>query len=341
MSSPRLSGSKGALEPMPRSCSYISIYRITESLQLLVKLDGAWSASHWFWRAIVLRRSPVLALLLLLITPATFPSGAPTAESPAFTTVPELRSGFDLLYEQKFGEAREAFATWESGHPTEPFGEAAIAASYLFEELYRENVLTSEFFLDEKRFLRGIDGQPDAERMQHFSEAVSRTRQLARSRQKIDPNDGEALFALTLAAGMESDASTILEKKHLEGLKHIKEANKYGKELLARHPDADDAYVALGIANYIIGSLNSGTRFALWFDGVHGDKKLGMEQVAKASENGRYLQPFAKIMLALAARREKQPALATKLLGELKEQYPGSALFAAEYAKAVAVRSGD
>jgi len=314
---------------------------MTESLHILRKLDGAGSASHLFWGSIVPRRSPVLALMLVLMTPATIRSAAPSAESPAFTTVPELRAGFDLLYEQKFGEARETFATWESGHPEEPFGEAAIAASYLFEELYRENALTSEFFLDERRFLRGIDGRPDAERMQYFREAVARTRQLARSRQKTDPNDGEALFALTLAAGMESDASMILEKKHLEGLKRMKEANKYGKELLALHPDANDAYVALGIANYIIGSLNSGARFALWFDGVHGDRKLGMEQVAKASANGRYLQPFAKIMLALAARREKQSVLATKLLGELKEQYPGSALFASEYAKAVAVRSGD
>jgi hypothetical protein len=289
----------------------------------------------------LLRRLHLLPLLSLLIAPASFAQGTATAESPAFTLVPELQAGFDLLYQQKFGEAREAFASWEGRHPEEPFGEAAVAASYLFEELYRQGVLTSEFFLDDKRFLHGIDGQPDAERMKHFREAVARIRQLAASRQKSNPNDGDALFALTLAAGMESDASTILEKKHLEGLRRMKEANKYGKQLLTQHPDATDAYVALGIANYIIGSLNGGARFALWFDGVHGDKKLGMEQVAKTSENGRYLQPFAKIMLALAARREKQPALATKLLRELTEQYPGSALFAAEYAKAASAHSGD
>jgi len=46
----------------------------------------------------------------------------------------------------------------------------------------------------------------------------------------------------------------------------------------------------------------------LWFDGIHGNKKLGMEQVAKTAENGRYLRPFAKILLALAACREKQVA---------------------------------
>jgi hypothetical protein len=59
-----------------------------------------------------------------------------------------------------------------------------------------------------------------------------------------------------------------------------------------------------------------------------------MEQLAKTAENGLYLKPFANIVLALAARREKQDALAQKLLRELTERYPGSELFASEYAKA-------
>ena len=62
-----------------------------------------------------------------------------------------------------------------------------------------------------------------------------------------------------------------------------------------------------------------------------------MEEVARTAENGRHLRPFAKIILALAARREKQDALAEKLLRELGEQYPDNELFelfASEYAKA-------
>jgi uncharacterized Zn-binding protein involved in type VI secretion len=117
--------------------------------------------------------------------------------------------------------------------------------------------------------------------MSHFGEALTRARELAKARQKTNPNDGEALFALTLAAGMESDAESILQKKHMDGLKRMKEANKYADRLLAQDPDATDAYIALGIANYIIGSQSSGARFALWFDGVHGNRQLGMEQVAK------------------------------------------------------------
>jgi len=211
----------------------------------------------------------------------------------------------------------------------------AIAASYLFEELYRQGVLSSDFFLNEKRFLHGIEGKPDPERMNSFQDALDRTRKLAKERLAKDKRDPEAIFALTLAAGMESNSDMMLKKKHIDSLKRLKEGNEYAKELLAQEPDANDAYVALGSANYIIGSLSGGTRFFLMFGGIHGDKKLGMQQLGKAIDGGRYLQPFAKILLALAARREKQNSMAQKLLLELSQEFPESPLYAAEYAKAM------
>ena len=255
--------------------------------------------------------------------------------APAFTAIPELTSGFQLLYAQQFPEAREKFMTWESEHPEEPFGEVTIAASYLFEEFYRQGVLTSDFFLSEEKFLNGIDGKPDPGHMAKFQDALVKTRALANKRLKKKPKDTEALFALTLTAGMESDADMILRKERLEALKLLKLANQYAKQLLAVRPDANDAYIALGSANYIIGSLSGGMRFFLSFGGVHGDKKLGMQQLGKSADSGLYLRPFAKIMLALAARREKQDALAQKLLRELSEEFSSSPLFAAEYAKSM------
>jgi hypothetical protein len=281
------------------------------------------------------KRACILAFIALLAPAVIAAQETSAGSTPAFYPVPELVAGFNLLYQQKFTEARETFSDWRSHNPEEPFGEVALAASHLFEELYRQGVLTSDFFLNEKRFLHGIEGKPDPARMNNFREALTQARALARQRQKTNAKDPEALFALALASGMESDADAILEKKQLDGLKRMKEANEYAKQLLAQRPDAADAYVAPGIANYIIGSLNPGYRLALWFGGIHGDKKLGMEQVAKTAENGRYLRPFAKIMLALAARREKQNALAQKLLRELKEEFPSNETFAAEYAKAM------
>jgi len=253
----------------------------------------------------------------------------------AFTEVPKLKEGFRLLYVQKYPEARKEFSSWTSEHPGDPFGFVAQAASYLFEEFYRQGVMTSEFFLDDKKFLRGIEGKPDPQRMKNFHALLEQARKLSTARLANDKHDAAALFALTLAAGMESNADSILEKKHLDGLKRMKEANEHAKLLLAERPDANDAWVAPGSANYIIACLSGGVRMVLWFGGIHGDKKLGMELVGKTAEKGRYLAPFAKVLLALAAQREKQDPLAKKLLHELTEEFPDSPLFAAEYAKVI------
>ncbi len=205
------------------------------------------------------------ASLLLFIAAACPARPDEIAKTPAFTTVAELSSGFHSLYAQNFSEAREKFGSWETQHPEEPFGEVAIAASYLFEELYRQGVLSSDFFLNEKRFLHGIEGKPDAERMKSFQDALDLARKLAKARLAKNGRDPEGFFALTLAAGMESNADMMLKKQHIESLKRLKEANEHAKQLLAEQPDANDAYVALGTANYVIGSLSGGARFLLMF----------------------------------------------------------------------------
>ena len=98
----------------------------------------------------MLRCSKFIALLLLLSPAVGFAREVPNGDSPAFRPVPELNAGFDLLYVQKFAEARQIFASWESRNQQDPFGEVAMAASYLFEELYLQGVLTSDFFSERK-----------------------------------------------------------------------------------------------------------------------------------------------------------------------------------------------
>jgi hypothetical protein len=126
----------------------------------------------------MLRCSKFFTLLLLMSPAIGFARGVPNSDSPAFTPVPELNAGFDLLYVQKFAEARQIFASWESRNQEDPFGEVAMAASYLFEKLYLQGVLTSDFFLNEMKFLHGIDGRPSPERMSHFGEALTSAREV-------------------------------------------------------------------------------------------------------------------------------------------------------------------
>ena len=42
----------------------------------------------------------------------------------------------------KFSEARAQFEAWQKSHPQDPLGYASEAASYLFEECYRQGVIS-------------------------------------------------------------------------------------------------------------------------------------------------------------------------------------------------------
>src|SRR5579872_4564350 len=270
---------------------------------------------------------PLLFVVLMttLLSSASARAQGPSAgdgSAPAALSVmsdPELGAGFRLLYELQFDQARERFAKWEQAQPSEPVGPAFEAASELFEEFYRKGVLTSEFFLDDKRLLDGIKDKPDAPLEAQFASAVQRAERLARGRLENQPRDPDGLFALTLVEGLQTEDLFLLQRRHLESMSYLREADRNARILLEVVPDADDAYVALGASNYIIGCLPRYKRAMLWVGGVRGDKALGMQQLSRAasSEHARYLRPYARLMLALAALREKNPDLARQQLQEL------------------------
>jgi len=246
---------------------------------------------------------------------------------------PEIDAGFRLLYKLKFPEARGVFQDWGNRHPGEALGPAAEAAGYLFQIFDHQGVLTSEFFLDDKRLLGGIEGTPDPEMRDSFEAAVEKARELAHARLKSDPQNADALFALTMATGMLADYSSLIEKRQIESLRLTREADNVAKNLLAVAPSAADAYVALGAANYILGCLPAYKRFLIRFGGFHGDRALGMQQLALTAAHGHYLRPYAKLTLGLAAMREKQWDLARGQFEQLVAEFPGNAKFARELAK--------
>jgi len=243
-----------------------------------------------------------------------------------------LDAGFRHLYELNFQGARQDFGVYQKQRPEDPLGKAAEAVSYLFEEFNDKGVLTSEFFLNDSRFLGGISGSPAANRNAAFLEANNQARELAKKSVKSDPHDVDGLLALTIADGLESDYDALIEKKQLEAIKLMHRAESGANATLAADSSAQDAYVALGVSNYVIGSLPGYKRVFLWMGGVHGNRARGIEQMQAAAEHGRYLRAFAKIMLALAYEREGEPDYARQLLAQLITEFPNTPVFSHELA---------
>ncbi|MGH9689027.1 MAG: hypothetical protein ACRD5K_18290 [Candidatus Acidiferrales bacterium] len=254
---------------------------------------------------------------------------------------PVLDSGFRQLYELNFEGARAQFRGFQQQHPEDPVGKAAEAASYLYEEFDAKGIFTSKFFLNNELFLNGADGTPAENRNVLFLRANRETRQMAQKILKSEPNDVRALLALTLADGMESDYDALIVKKQMAGLGLMRQAEREANALLAIDPSQDDAYVALGAADYVIGCLPSYKRAFLWFGGIHGDRSRGMQEMQRAADHGHYLRPFAQILLALACEREHQPTRARVLLSRLTSEFPTNKRFATELALLNARAPGD
>lgn len=258
---------------------------------------------------------------------------------PAISAHP-LSEGFHLLYDLRFTDARMIFAQWQRDHLQDPLGFIAEAASHLFEEFERDGVLTTAFFLDDDLLLGGIKGTPDPARTKAFEQANARAHSLGEAQLKKNDRDANALFAMTLAAGMEANYLCLIQKRQIDSLRQIRAADGYGQRLLAVAPKMTDAYMALGAANYILGCLPSYKRVVLWFGRLAGDKQRGMDELAQAARDSLYLGPYAKILLALANLREKRNADAKRLMAELTTDFPESPLFKRERANVDRIAAG-
>ncbi len=266
------------------------------------------------------------AILSLLIALGSSGAGI-KADDPAR---PVLDESFRLMYGLKFDAARDRIGICSKASPENPLCVTAQAASYLFEEFYRQGVLTSAFFLDDNQLLGGVAGDPNPERDATFLEINQRARRMAEHRLATSPRDEDALLALTLTDGMSADFEALIRKHQMKSLGYLRRAEKEADMLLEVDSDNGDAYVAIGAANYIIGCLPAYKRLVLWFGGIHGDRLAGMEQLQVAATRGLYLQPMAKTLLALAAERERQPDRARALLAELTREFPENPVFAHE-----------
>jgi hypothetical protein len=273
---------------------------------------------------------PAVVLLLLA---ALHTSGAAAASEPLQPQA-LLDDGFHAMYELKFDAARHKFTEYMIAHPEDPLGHASLAASYLFEEFNSKGVFTSEFFLDDKKLLGGVEGSPDDQRRIAFLSANNRAREMAQKVLRSNSRDANALFVLTIADGMESDYDALIARRQLASLKLMRQAEATATQLLAIDPGAQDANLAIGAATYVIGCMPGYKRAFLWMGGIHGDRERGMSLLEQAALHGHYLKPFAKAMLALASLREKQPERARSLFAELVQEFPENPVFARELALA-------
>ena len=135
-----------------------------------------------------------------------------------------LESGFHRLYGLDFQGARQQFLAYQQAHPEDPLGKAAEAASYLFEEFNTKGILSSEFFLNDNKLLKGLEGKPQENANPAFVSANLSAREMAKTQLKVNPRDPNAMLVLTMTDGMESDYDQVIERKQIPAVSLVRQA---------------------------------------------------------------------------------------------------------------------
>jgi hypothetical protein len=248
-------------------------------------------------------------------------------------SAPSLDSGFGMLYNLDFDRAHAEFKSWEKQHPDDPRGPVSDAAGLLFSELHRLGVLESQFYEEDRKFEARKKLAPDPGVRDRFDAQIAVAESRAEALLAKNPKDPNALFAMTLSFGLKADYAALIDKSNLASLRYTRESTDWAERLLAVDPDNYDAHLASGISRYIVGSMSAPMRWILKLGGVSGDKQAGIAELQLTADRGRYLAPFAKILLAIAYVREHDKERARQVLASLRDQFPGNPLFPREIAR--------
>ncbi len=242
----------------------------------------------------------------------------------------DIYQGWLKMYDLEFDEAHRIFGQWTQSHPADSLGPASDAAGYLFSELARLGALESELFVDDARFADRKKLQPDPQVRLHFNQQINQADSLADSALQKSPNDGNALFVKTLTYGLRADYAALVDKQNLVALSYTKEGRPYADKLLSVDPGAFDAYLGSGVENYLLSLKPAPLRVLLRLTGSRIDREKGLEHLRITALHGYYLEPFAKLLLAVAALRDKNLEQAAELLRGLRDRFPNNKLYSRE-----------
>jgi hypothetical protein len=266
--------------------------------------------------------TPVLPFLMLL-----------AADPPATTHPNSLEAGFSQMYDLQFAQAHASFQDWMNQRPADPMGPVGDAAAYLFSEFARLHILESEFFLHDDAFLNRKKPAPDLDVKRNFDAQLDRSEQLAQHALAHDAADLNAQFATLLRLGLHSDYLALIDKKYVSSLADVKASRSLAEKLLLANPGFADAYLAVGVENYLLSLKPAPLRWILRASGAETDRQRGIDDLTRTAEHGHLLEPYARILLSVAALRDKNAARARDLLESLARDFPHNPLYRQELAR--------
>ena len=237
----------------------------------------------------------------------------------------------------RYKEAREQFETLERMAPEEPAGPIYLAnavwLSYLasLRRLQTNIYNRNNAFFDEKAN-DPVDPKIDAEFHRHLDRGMD----LAQKLLKANKKDKKGLYFLGIARNILAGYEATVKRSFFSALRNGSKGVGLHRDLLEIDPSFTDAYLSVGMYEYVVGSLPLAVKIVVFLGGVHGSKKDGLKMLEDGARNGNYARDEARTLLVMLYKREERMDDALKMLEELTASYPDNSLFLLERASTLA-----
>lgn len=137
-------------------------------------------------------------------------------------------------------------------------------------------------------------------------------------------NDLDAQFYKGWSYTMKAVAEYMMDRKMLAAASDAKDGNKSLQYVVEKNPNYYDAYMGLGIFNYMTSMIPRKLQWLTGILGFSGDRETGRKQLEMASEKGLYTNTEAKFYLTLLSWREENYTSAEGYANQLKDAHPNS-----------------
>ncbi len=275
---------------------------------------------------------PVLIASLALLCLAVCASAL---EEPSGTGGPSpdpLGRVLDQQYNLEYDVAREELEAWLQQHPTDLRALNYLATVLLHCEMFRRGILETHLYGDLGEMFRSGKMPLDPGFQRQLFGVLEKAQALAESRFKLNPYDQEALYWAGSAHATRGVFYFTMEKSYLAALRESIEARKAHAQLLKVNPNFVDAWLVVGINDYVAGSLPWYLKVLASLAGYRGNRAQGIQEVKRVAEQGHWAREDGRFLLAILYRRQKMYAEMLPLLHGLAQSYPRNFLVEREIA---------
>jgi hypothetical protein len=270
-------------------------------------------------------------LLILAILPLTSQMPAQNLHDPEF--MEQVEAGYTKIYNMDYSDAKQFFISLEAQYPSHPAPPIYFATVLLLEELLRRQELDLSRFVSPTYFSQKTNETMPPNNRTAFQNSLKKSESLINAILAKNRNDKDARYFLATIYGLRSSFAITIDHGLREAFSNGNKAYSQSKRLIEEDPSYYDAYLTIGLYEYIIGSIPWYLKWMAIIIGAHGNKVEGVEHMALASEKGRFNKNEAQLIEMVLFVRENRYPDALAIAKALDERYPRNFLFSLNMAQ--------